>query len=157
MSIELDHSFTVPVPPARAWEVLIDLAGIAPCMPGATVEELDGDVVTGRIKVQVGAMSLTYRGTARFTERDPEARQAVVEATGKEMRGAGTASANIRAALEPDGDGTRVAIHTVMNVTGRPAQFGRGVMADVTGRLIGKFAENLAKQITGDNSPATTA
>ena len=121
MSIELDHSFTVPVPPARAWDVLIDLAGIAPCMPGATVEELDGDVVTGRIKVQVGAMSLTYRGTARFTERDPEARQAVVEATGKEMRGAGTASANIRAALEPDGDGTKVAIHTVMNVTGRPA------------------------------------
>src|SRR6202040_571927 len=95
MSIELDHSFTVPVPPARAWDVLIDLAGIAPCMPGATVEELDGDVVT---------------------ERDPEARQAVVEATGKEMRGADTASANIRAALEPDGDGTRVAIHTVMNV-----------------------------------------
>ena len=155
--MELEHSFTIPVPPEQAWGVLLDVEKVAPCMPGATVEELDGDVVTGRIKVQVGAMSLTYRGTARFTERDPEARQAVVEATGKEMRGAGTASANIRAALEPDGDGTRVAIHTVMNVTGRPAQFGRGVMADVTGRLIGKFAENLAKQITGDNSPATTA
>ena len=154
MAIELDHSFTVPVPPARAWDVLLDLAGIAPCMPGATVDEVDGDVVTGRIKVKVGPVSLTYRGTARFSERNEEAQQAVVEASGKEMRGAGTASATIRAALEPDGDGTRVSIHTVMNVTGRPAQFGRGVMADVTGRLIGKFADNLAKQITGENSAA---
>jgi uncharacterized protein len=154
MAIELDHSFTVPVPPARAWDVLLDLAGIAPCMPGATVEAVDDETVTGRIKVAVGAMSLTYRGTARFSERDPAAQQAVVEASGKEMRGAGTASATIRASLEPDGDGTKVSIHTIMNVTGRPAQFGRGVMADVTGRLIGKFAENLAKQISGENSAA---
>ncbi len=148
MSMELDHSFTVPVPPDRAWEVLLDVEGIAPCMPGATVEEFDGEVVTGRIKVKVGPVSLTYRGTAKFTERDPEARMVVVDASGKETRGAGTASATIRASLEPSGEGTQVLIHTTMNVTGRPAQFGRGVIAEVGGKLLEKFAENLAQMIS---------
>ena len=157
MSMELDNSFTVPVPPDQAWDVLLDVERIAPCMPGAAVEEVDGDVVTGRIKVKVGAMSLTYRGTARFTERDAEAQRVVVEASGKEIRGAGTASATIQASLEPEpsADGTRVTIHTTMNVTGRPAQFGRGVMEEVSGRLVGIFAENLAKQITGENTAST--
>jgi uncharacterized protein len=148
MSMELDHSFTVPVPPDRAWEVLLDVERIAPCMPGATVEEFDGEVVTGRIKVKVGPVSLTYRGTAKFTERDPDARVVVVDASGKETRGAGTASAAIRASLEPSGEGTRVSIHTTMNVTGRPAQFGRGVIAEVGGKLVEKFAENLAQMIS---------
>jgi carbon monoxide dehydrogenase subunit G len=148
MSMELDHSFTVPVPPDRAWEVLLDVEGIAPCMPGATVEEFDGEVVTGRIKVKVGPVSLTYRGTAKFTERDPEARVVVVDASGKETRGAGTASAAIRASLEPSGEGTQVLIHTTMNVTGRPAQFGRGVIAEVGGKLLEKFAANLSQMIT---------
>jgi carbon monoxide dehydrogenase subunit G len=148
MSMELDHSFTVPVPPDRAWEVLLDVEGIAPCMPGATVEEFDGEVVTGRIKVKVGPVSLTYRGTAKFTERDPEARMVVVDASGKETRGAGTASAVVRASLEPSGEGTQVLIHTTMNVTGRPAQFGRGVIAEVGGKLVEKFAENLAQMIS---------
>src|SRR5580692_8870245 len=108
MSMELDHSFIVPVPPDRAWEVLLDVDRIAPCMPGATVEEFDGEVVTGRIKVKVGPVSLTYRGTAKFIERDPGAQVVVVEASGKETRGAGTASATVRAALEPESsaDGT---------------------------------------------------
>ena len=156
MAMEMDHSFTVPVPPERAWEVLLDVERIAPCMPGATVEEFDGEVVTGRIKVKVGPVSLTYRGTAKFIERDADAKVIVLEASGKETRGAGTASATVRASLEPESDGaaTKASMHTVMNVTGRPAQFGRGVMADVTGRLIGKFADNLAKQITGENSAA---
>ena len=148
MSMELDHSFTVPVPPDRAWEVLLDVERIAPCMPGATVEEFDGEVVTGRIKVKVGPVSLTYRGTAKFTERDPDARVVVVDASGKETRGAGTASAAIRATLEPSGEGTQVSIHTTMNVTGRPAQFGRGVIAEVSGKLLEKFAENLAQMIS---------
>ncbi len=148
MSMELDHSFTVPVPPDRAWEVLLDVEGIAPCMPGATVEEFDGEVVTGRIKVKVGPVSLTYRGTAKFTERDPEARMVVVDASGKETRGSGTASATIRASLEPSGEGTQVLIHTTMNVTGRPAQFGRGVIAEVGGKLLEKFAENLGQMIS---------
>jgi uncharacterized protein len=148
MSMELDHSFTVPVPPDRAWEVLLDVERIAPCMPGATVEEFDGEVVTGRIKVKVGPVSLTYRGTAKFTERDPDARVVVADASGKETRGAGTASATIRSSLEPSGEGTRVSIHTTMNVTGRPAQFGRGVIAEVGGKLVQKFAENLAQMIS---------
>ena len=156
MSMELNHSFTVPVPPDRAWEVLLDVERIAPCMPGATVEEFDGEVVTGRIKVKVGPVSLTYRGTAKFTERDPGTRAVVVDASGKETRGAGTASAAIRASLVPSGEGTEVSIHTTMNVTGRPAQFGRGVIAEVGGKLVEKFAENLAQMISdGGVGPAT--
>jgi uncharacterized protein len=151
MSMELDHSFTVPVPPDRAWEVLLDVERIAPCMPGATVEEFDGEVVTGRIKVKVGPVSLTYRGTAKFIERDPGAQVVVVEASGKETRGAGTASATVRASLEPGAseNSTQVTMHTTMNVTGRPAQFGRGVIVEVGGKLVEKFAENLAQLISG--------
>jgi uncharacterized protein len=159
MSMELDNSFTVPVPPDRAWDVLLDVERIAPCMPGATVDEFDGEVVTGRIKVKVGPVSLTYRGTAKFTERDPEARMVVVEASGKEMRGSGTASATVRASLEPEAsaDSTRVSMHTTMNVTGRPAQFGRGVIVEVGGKLVDQFAQNLAKQITEDGAEGTQA
>src|SRR2546423_7410701 len=153
MAMEMDHSFTVPVPPERAWDVLLDVERIAPCMPGASVDDFDGEVVSGRIKVKVGPVSLTYRGTAKFTERDPEKHLVVVEASGKEMRGAGTASATVRASLEPEssGDGTQVSMHTTMNVTGRPAQFGRGVIVEVGGKLVDQFAQNLAKQIIGDN------
>ena len=156
MSMEMDHSFTVPVPPERAWDVLLDVEKIAPCMPGATVEEFDGEVVTGRIKVKVGPVSLTYRGTAKFTERDPDAHMVVVEASGKETRGAGTASATVRASLEPEssGEATKVTMHTTMNVTGRPAQFGRGVIVEVGGKLVEKFAENLAQLISGDGAAA---
>jgi carbon monoxide dehydrogenase subunit G len=152
MAIELDHSFTVPVPPDQAWDVLLDVKTIAPCMPGATVDEVDGDVVNGRIKVKVGPVSLTYKGTAKFTERNPETRVVVVEAAGKETRGAGTASATVRASLAPEasGSGTEVTMHTTMNVTGRPAQFGRGVMVEVGGKLVEQFAANLAKLIAGD-------
>ena len=154
MSMELDNSFTVPVPPDRAWDVLLDVESIAPCMPGATVEEFDGEVVTGRIKVKVGPVSLTYRGTAKFIERDPGNQVVVMEASGKETRGAGTASATVRASLEPEssGDSTRVSMHTTMNVTGRPAQFGRGVIVEVGGKLVDRFAENLAEYITGGNA-----
>jgi carbon monoxide dehydrogenase subunit G len=152
MAMELDNSFTVPVPPDQAWDVLLDVQRIAPCMPGATVDEVDGDVVNGRIKVKVGPVSLTYRGTAKFTERDPDARLVVMEASGKETRGAGTASATVRASMVPDasGSGTQVTMHTTMNVTGRPAQFGRGVMVEVGGKLVEQFAANLAQLIAGD-------
>jgi len=152
MSMELDNAFTVPVPPDQAWDVLLDVQRIAPCMPGATVDEVDGDVVAGRIKVKVGPVSLTYRGTAKFTERDPDARMVVVEASGKETRGAGTASATVRASLEPSGTGTQVTMHTTMNVTGRPAQFGRGVIVEVGGKLVDQFAQNLAHLIAGDTA-----
>jgi uncharacterized protein len=156
MSMDLDNVFSVPTSPARAWEVLLDVERIAPCMPGATVEEFDGEVVTGRIKVKVGPVSLTYRGTAKFVERDPEAQVVVLDASGKETRGAGTASATVRASLEPEesGESTKVVIHTTMNVTGRPAQFGRGVIAEVGGKLVAQFADNLAKLIADSNGPS---
>jgi len=152
MAMELDHSFTVPVPPDQAWGILLDVERIAPCMPGATVDEVDGDVVNGRIKVKVGPVSLTYKGTAKFTERDSDAHVVVLEAAGKETRGAGTASATVRASMAPDasGSGTDVTMHTSMNVTGRPAQFGRGVMVEVGSKLVEQFSANLAKLIGGD-------
>ena len=154
MAMEMDHSFTVPVPPERAWDVLLDVEKIAPCMPGATVDEFDGEVVTGRIKVKVGPVSLTYRGTAKFTERDPDAKVIVLEASGKETRGAGTASATVRAMLEPEsgGEATKATMHTTMNVTGRPAQFGRGVMVEVGGKLVEQFSQNLRQLITDDSA-----
>jgi uncharacterized protein len=158
VAMELDNSFTVPVPPDVAWGVLLDVARIAPCMPGATVDEVDGDVVTGRIKVKVGPVSLTYKGTATFTNRDEGARTVSVEASGKETRGAGTASAVVTASLAAaEDDSTLVTMHTTMNVTGRPAQFGRGVMVEVGGKLVEKFAENLALQLAADGGAAAAA
>src|SRR5690349_1132398 len=158
MAMEMDHSFTVPVSPVRAWDVLLDVERIAPCMPGATVDEFDGEVVTGRIKVKVGPVSLTYRGTAKFTERDADDKHIMLEASGKETRGAGTASATVQASLEPEPDGqaTKVSMHTTMNVTGRPAQFGRGVMVEVGGKLVEQFAQNL-RQLIADGGPAAPA
>src|SRR5579859_60248 len=153
MAIELEHSFAVPVPPDQAWDVLLDVARVAPCMPGATVEEVAGDVVTGKIKVKVGPIALTYAGKATFTEQDPVTHTVKVEAAGKETRGAGTASASVHATLEDDDGNTRVRVHTSLNVTGRPAQFGRGVMAEVGGKLIEKFSANLAEQLASDSGP----
>ncbi len=153
MAMELDHSFTVPVPPDQAWDVLLDVQKIAPCMPGAQVDSVEGDDVTGRMKVKVGPVSLTYKGMASFKDRDAAERSILVEASGKEMRGAGTASATVRAALSPENgsgdESTLVTMHTTLNVTGRPAQFGRGVIAEVGSRLIDKFADNLAQQLGG--------
>jgi uncharacterized protein len=148
--MELEHSFTVPVPEERAWEVLLDVKRVAPCMPGATLESADGDEIKGRIKVKVGPIAMTYAGTARFTERDPHGHVITLEASGKETRGAGTASATVRSMLEGQGDQTHVVVHTTLNVTGRPAQFGRGVMAEVGGKLIGIFASNLAEMLAAE-------
>ena len=152
--MDLEHSFTIPVPPEQAWQVLLDVERIAPCMPGATVDSVDGDVVTGRIKVKVGPVTMTYAGTARFVERDEQTRAVTLEASGKETRGAGTASATIRSTLQGEGNQTKVTVHTTMSVTGRPAQFGRGVMAEVGGRIIERFAANLAALLAGGGSPA---
>ena len=151
--MDLEHSFTIPVPPEQAWQVLLDVERIAPCMPGATVDSVDGDVVTGRIKVKVGPVTMTYAGTARFVERDEQTRTVTLEASGKETRGAGTASATIRSTLQDEGNQTKVTVHTTMSVTGRPAQFGRGVMAEVGGRIIERFAANLAALLAGGGSP----
>jgi len=152
--MELEHSFTIPVPPEQAWQVLLDVEQVAPCMPGATVDAVDGDEIKGRIKVKVGPVSLTYAGTAHFTERDEQARSVTLKASGKETRGSGTATATVRSTLQGEGDGqTRVVVHTTMSVTGRPAQFGRGVMTEVGGRIIERFAANLAAQLAGGSLP----
>jgi carbon monoxide dehydrogenase subunit G len=155
--MELEHSFTIPVPLERAWQVLLDVEQVAPCMPGATVDSVEGDVVTGRVKVKVGPVTLTYSGKARFTERDEQARSITLEASGKEMRGAGTASATVHSWLQDEGGQTRITVQTTMNVTGRPAQFGRGVMVDVGGRIIEKFAANLAAQLASAGQAAAPA
>jgi carbon monoxide dehydrogenase subunit G len=147
--MELEHSFTIPVPAERAWQVLLDVEQVAPCMPGATVDSVEGDVITGRIKVKVGPVALTYSGSARFTERDEQARSVTLKASGKETRGSGTASATVHSSLRDEGGQTRVIVRTTMSVTGRPAQFGRGVIAEVGGRVIEKFASNLAAQLAG--------
>jgi carbon monoxide dehydrogenase subunit G len=154
--MELEHSFSVPVPVERAWDVLLDVERVAPCMPGATLDSVDGDTISGRIRVKVGPIQMTYAGTAKFTERDDAAHIVVLEASGKETRGAGTAAASVRSELTPDGDATKVTVHTTLNVTGKPAQFGRGVMADVGGRLIGIFAGNMAAMLAASEPAEPT-
>jgi hypothetical protein len=157
MAIELDNSFTVPVPPEKAWDVLLDVEQIAPCMPGASVLSIsdDGNEIEGQVKVKLGPLSLAYKGTAKFTEKDQANHTIAIEATGKETRGAGTASANVQAILKPaEADSTLVSIHTSLNVTGRPAQFGRSLLPEVSGKLIAQFATNLEALITAGNAPA---
>ena len=161
MAIELDNSFTVPVPPEKAWDVLLDVERIAPCMPGASVQSIsdDGNEIEGQVKVKLGPLSLTYKGTAKFTDKNAADQTIAIEATGKETRGAGTASANVQATLKPgDAAGsTLVAIHTSLNVTGRPAQFGRSLLPEVSGKLIAQFATNLEALIASDNTTAEEA
>ena len=156
MAIELDNSFTVPVPPERAWDVLLDVERIAPCMPGASVTSVEGDEIAGQVKVKLGPLSLTYKGTAKFTEKNQENHSIAIVASGKETRGAGTASATVQAGLKPaDTEGhTLVSIHTSLNVTGRPAQFGRSLLPEVSGKLIAQFADNLEALIDSTVAPA---
>jgi carbon monoxide dehydrogenase subunit G len=155
--MDLEHSFTIPVPPEQAWQALLDVEQVAPCMPGATVDAFDGEVISGKIKVKVGPIQMIYAGTARFTEKDEATKTVVLEASGKETRGSGTASATVRSSLQDEAGQTRVLVRTTMTVTGRPAQFGRGVMAEVGGRIIGKFATNLAAQLSGEGAATQEA
>lgn len=154
--MELEHSFIIPVPPEQAWPVLLDVERIAPCMPGASVTSVEGDEIAGQVKVKLGPLSLTYKGTAKFTEKDPASHTIAIKATGKETRGAGTASATVHASLKPaDAEGqTTVSMHTSLNVTGRPAQFGRSLLPEVSGKLIDQFAANLRALIDSTNRPA---
>jgi uncharacterized protein len=150
--MELEHQFTVPVPVDRAWEVLLDVEKIAPCMPGAVIDSVDGDSFTGQVKVKVGPITVAYAGQATFLEKDAAAHRAVVEAKGRETRGSGTAAATVTASMTEDGESTRVTVVTDLAITGRPAQFGRGVMNDVGNKLIGQFADCVADTITQSGS-----
>jgi uncharacterized protein len=161
--MQLEHHFTVPVPVAQAWDVLLDVERIAPCMPGATVESFDGETIVGRVKVKVGPIQVTYTGTARFTDKDETTRRAVIEASAKEARGSGTATATITAQLQDDGgSATNVTVTTDLAITGKPAQFGRGVMEEVGNKLLGRFADCLADTLgsgdaTGSSSEPAAA
>ncbi|HEV7207474.1 MAG TPA: SRPBCC family protein [Mycobacteriales bacterium] len=146
--MKLENRFTVPVTADVAWQVLLDVERIAPCMPGATLTGQDGDSFTGTVKVKVGPINLTYGGKASFRSKDEAARVAVIEATGKETRGTGTAKATITARLHERDGATEVQVETDLAVTGKPAQFGRGVLADVSGKLVDQFAACLAEEIS---------
>ena len=153
--MKLENSFTVPVPRADAWKVLMDVERIAPCMPGATLTSRDGDTFTGTVKVKVGPINLTYGGKAEFVSLDEAGGVAVIEGSGKETRGTGTAKALITCRLVDKGGSTDVLVETDLAVTGKPAQFGRGVLADVSAKLVDKFAACLSEEIeAGDPAPA---
>lgn len=144
--MEFTNTFTVPVGIDEAFETLTDLEKVAPCMPGAKLETVDGDVYEGRVKVKVGPMSLTYRGKAELVDKDVDAHTARIEARGSEARGGGTANADVTAALTEVDDGTEVVVTTAIDITGKPAQFGRGVMGDVGAKIIDTFADCLSRK-----------
>ena len=145
--MKLENRFTVPVPVEEAWKVLLDVERIAPCMPGATLTKFEGDHFEGTVKVKVGPINLTYGGKASFVSKDDATHVAVIDGSGKETRGTGTAKALITCRLIDKGDSTEVEVDTDLNVTGKPAQFGRGVLADVSGKLVDQFAACLSDEI----------
>jgi uncharacterized protein len=156
--MQLENSFSVPVPVDEVWTTLLDVERIAPCMPGATVDRVDGDDITGSVKVKLGPIMMRYQGTMTFTEKDEPHYRAVLTARAKETRGAGSVAATISAQLAPAPAGTTVSVVTDLEITGKAAQFGRGVLADVSGHLVGQFAQNLATQLrTQETAPAPSA
>lgn len=155
--MELTNDFRVGVPVERAWEVLNDVELIAPCMPGAQLQEVEGDEYRGVVKVKVGPVTAQYKGAARFLERDQAGNKVVLRAEGRETRGQGNANATITATFAPDGDGTAVSVVTDLTVTGRVAQFGRGVMADVSSKLLGQFVDCIENKLLTDTPEAAEA
>ena len=156
--MELNNDFEVAAPIDRVWDVLTDVERIAPCLPGAQLQEVEGDEFRGVVKVKVGPITAQYKGAASFVERDDVGHGAVLRAEGRDTRGAGNAAADITAQLEAVDGGTRVTVTTDLTVTGKVAQFGRGVMADVSRKLMGQFADNLSDLIsTADSEPAAEA
>ncbi|WP_405659215.1 SRPBCC family protein [Streptomyces sp. NBC_01166] len=152
--MQLDHTFTVPAGPDDAWKLFHDLARVAPCMPGAVLDTLDGDSFTGRVKVKIGAVQMSYRGEGTVT-RDETARSMHLDLSGSETRGAGTASATVTAPLAEGPEGTRVRVRTDLDITGRPAQFGRGIMTEVGDRLVPQFADRLEDLLRAPPDPRT--
>jgi carbon monoxide dehydrogenase subunit G len=156
--MQLNSTFKVPVPVDEAWRVMLDYPRLARCMPGAAVTEVQRDGVLGHVKVKLGPVSVSYQGKVTFTERDEALHRIVLSAAGREVRGSGTASAHVTAVMTDAGRATEVNVFTDLNITGRPAQFGRSVVAEVSERLIGQFAENLARELeSGQTVQAGTA
>jgi carbon monoxide dehydrogenase subunit G len=149
--MELINEFDVSVPIDTAWSVLTDVERIAPCLPGAQLQEIEGEEYRGIVKVKVGPITAQYKGRATFLEMDREAYRIVLDAAGRDTRGAGNASAIITAQLEPSGSGTHVTVTTDLTVTGKVAQFGRGVLADVSAKILTQFVDNLEQTVLIDD------
>ena len=151
--MELNNEFRVAVPAAKTWKVLTDVERVAPCIPGAQLLSVDGDEFTGAVKVKVGPITVSYKGDAAFQEKDEASKRVVIKANGKETRGSGNAAALVTAQLHEDTHGTTVAITTDLTISGKAAQFGRGVLADVSTNLINQFAKNLEADMLGGAAP----
>jgi carbon monoxide dehydrogenase subunit G len=151
--MELTHDFTVPAPIDTTWATFMDLHRVGSCFPGAVVTDASDDGFAGTVKVKLGPIALQYAGAGTFLERDDEAYRAVIEAKGKDKRGNGTAGATVTIQLAPSGEGTRVDVTTDLSVTGKPAQFGRGVMQDVSDKLLGQFVACIEQQFAVADEP----
>jgi carbon monoxide dehydrogenase subunit G len=150
------NEFRVGVPVAQAWAVLTSVERIAPCMPGAELTGVEGDQYQGTIKIKLGPVTAQYQGVASFEALDPAAHRAVLTASGRDTRGQGNARARIVAQLVPDGDVTNVSVGTELTITGKIAQFGRGMITDVSDKLLQRFAANLEAELTATR-PARVA
>jgi uncharacterized protein len=153
--MQLENSFTIDAPIEKAWEALNTPQTIAPCFPGATLTEYEGDSFSGTVKVKLGPISLTYKGKGVYKERDDANHRVVIDASGRDSRGNGTAEALVTGTMVADGpDKTSVTMVTDMKITGRPAQFGRGVISDVADKIIGQFASCVASKLQAEDAPA---
>ncbi|MGH3780783.1 MAG: SRPBCC family protein [Pseudonocardiaceae bacterium] len=155
--MKLEHRFTVPAPIDTVWRALLDPERVAPCFPGASITSASGDEFAGIVKVRLGPISLQYRGSGRFTDTDQAAHRTVIQATGTASGGQGTAAAKVHASLAENGEGTTVTVATDLTVTGKPAQFGRGLIEDVGGKIIGQFADCLSRSLGQQEEPAQVA
>jgi uncharacterized protein len=147
--LDLTHKFSVPTEVDETWAHFNDIASVAECFPGATVTAVEGDTFKGSCKVKLGPIALVYNGSGTFVEKDDAAHRFVVEAKGKDKRGNGTAGANVTVSMAETSGSTDVEVVTDLSITGKPAQFGRGVMQDVSAKLMSQFADCLAQRITG--------
>ncbi|WP_210586282.1 SRPBCC family protein [Streptomyces sp. GESEQ-35] len=152
--MKIDNEFGVDVPVEQAWEALTDLEGLAPCMPGAQLTGVEGDVYRGRVRVKVGPVVSQFAGTARFVEKDDSAHRAVISAAGKDMRGQGNATATIHALLRPEGAGTVVTVSTDLSISGKLAQFGSGMIKEISEKLFAQFVDNVEAQLLAPAEPA---
>ncbi len=153
--MKINNEFTVSAPVEKAWEVMLDLERVAPCLPGAAIRDSDGDEYEGTMKVKIGPITANYKGTVKFEETDEENHRAVLQATGRDARGQGTASAAIVSTMRQEGEQTKVSVETDMKLTGRAAQFGRGIAQDVATRMLDQFAACLEREIGGSPQEAT--
>jgi uncharacterized protein len=153
--MELNNDIEVNAPIEHVWEAFNDVERIAPCLPGAQLQEIEGEEHRGIVKVKVGPITAQYKGAAVFLERNREDWKVVIKGDGRDTRGAGNASALITATLQPVSDEvTKIDVHTDLTITGKVAQFGRGAIADVSTKLMGQFAENLETLL--NEAPGTT-